>query len=337
VLPLLDRVTNRQLLDVRLCDLPLKIQGTRLELRIEKLYRELDRRSLSFKPHVWLGEEWFTPDGIAGFAIPFYLAHPRLMKLERAQMLEVEGASEGECMRILRHEAGHALDNAFRLHARPQWTDTFGSYRVPYPEWYQPQPLSRDYVLNLDAWYAQAHPAEDFAETFAVWLRPGTKWRSQYRDWGALRKLEYVDGLMKELSSRSPRERPKREVDALPTLDTTLRDHYQKKRAYYTINWEAMFDRNLYRLFSPEPRHRSLPSAAQFLRRYRRDICEVVASGTGVHPFTINHIMRQMMVRSRELDLRLTIPEEEARQLSVAALTMEVMQMLQTGYHRIPL
>ena len=91
---LLDRLTDRQLLELRLCDLPLRIRGTRLEQRIEKLYRELDARSLDFRPHIWLSEEWFTPDGVAGFAIPFYLVHPRLMKLERLQMLEVEGAGE---------------------------------------------------------------------------------------------------------------------------------------------------------------------------------------------------------------------------------------------------
>ena len=114
----LDRMTDRQLLELRLCDLPVRIRGTQLEQRIKKLYRELEARSLKFRPHVWLSEEWFTPDGVGGFAIPFYLAHPRLIKLERAQMLEVEGASDAECMRILRHEAGHAIDNAFRLHTR---------------------------------------------------------------------------------------------------------------------------------------------------------------------------------------------------------------------------
>ena len=330
-------MTDRQLLDLRLCDLPLRIQGTRLEDRIEKLYREMGARSLLFRPHVWLGEEWFTPDGVAGFAIPFYLAHPRLMKLERRQMLEVEGASEGECMRILRHEAGHALSNAYRLHARRSWRDTFGSYRVPYPEWYQPQPNSRDYVLNLDAWYAQAHPAEDFAETFAVWLKPRTRWRRQYAGWGALRKLEYVDRLMKDLAFKPATHNSQRQVDSLPRLKTTLREHYHKKREYYTIHRPVSYERNLYRLFSAEPRHESFPSAAQFLRRNRREISGVVANGTGVHHYTINNLMRRMIVRCRELNLRLTIPEEEARQLSIAMLTMEVMQILQTGYHRIPL
>jgi hypothetical protein len=330
-------MTDRQLLDLRLCDLPVRIRGSLLEPRIEKLYRELEARSLDFRPHTWLAEEWFTPDGVAGFAIPFYLAHPRLMKLERSQMLEVEGASESECMRILRHEAGHAIDNAFRLHARRIWTDTFGSYRVPYPEWYQPQPGSRDYVLNLDAWYAQAHPAEDFAETFAVWLKPGKQWKRQYAGWGAERKLEFVTELMSDLAGKSPRRLPRRHVEALPSLKKTLRDHYRRKRAYYTIHWPASYERNLFRVFSAEPRHRSLPSADQFLRHIRNDICPIVAQGTGVHLYTINHIVKHMIVRSRALKLRLTIPEEEARQLTIVALTMQVMQVLRTGYHRIPL
>src|SRR6516165_6269658 len=220
----LDRLTDRQLLDMRLCDLPLRIRGTRLEQRIEKLYRELEGRSLKFRPHVWLSEEWFTPDGVAGFAIPFYLAHPRLMKLERSQMLEVEGASEGECLRILRHEAGHAIDNAYKLHTHRAWKDVFGSYRVPYPEWYQPQPGSRDYVFNLDAWYAQAHPAEDFAESFAVWLKQGMHWRRRYEGWGAQRKLEYVGEIMSGLAGKPSRRFSRREVEALPSLKKTLRE-----------------------------------------------------------------------------------------------------------------
>jgi hypothetical protein len=327
-------MTDLQLLDLRLCDLPIRIRGTVLEQRVEKLYRELEARYLSFRPHVWLGEEWFTPDGVGGFAIPFYLAHPRLIRLERTQMLEVEGASEAECMRILRHEAGHAIDNAFRLHTRRTWTDTFGSYRVPYPEWYQPQPGSRDYVLNLDAWYAQAHPAEDFAETFSVWLKRGN--RNQYEGWGAQRKLDYVHQVMTALVGRKPARIARREVEPLSSLKKTLREHYRRKRAYYTIHWPASYERNLYRLFSAE-RRRDASSAAQFLRHYRSEISDIVARGTGVHHYTVNHIVRHMIVRCRELNLRLTMPEKEARQLIVVTLTMQVMQVLRTGYHRIPL
>ena len=130
-------------------------------------------------------------------------------------------------MRILRHEAGHAIDNAFRLHASRTWSDTFGSYRVPYPEWYQPQPGSRDYVLNLDAWYAQAHPAEDFAETFAVWLKPGSRWRRQYEGWGALRKLEYVDRIMREIGSMPPKVRPSSRDAPIEEMAYTVADYYK--------------------------------------------------------------------------------------------------------------
>src|SRR5207248_4471251 len=153
------RVTDEQLLDMRLCDLPIRIAGTALAQRIKHLYTELAERDLRFRPHAWLSAEWFTPDGVPGFAIPFYLAHPRLMKLERKFMREVEGGTDVECMRILRHEAGHALDNAFRLHFKRQWIRTFGSFAQKYPPSYKPKPNSRRYVLNLDAWYAQAHPA----------------------------------------------------------------------------------------------------------------------------------------------------------------------------------
>src|SRR6266567_3408508 len=100
------------------------------------------------------------------------------MKLERKQMLEVEGGTDTECLRILRHEAGHALDTAFRLHFRRQWRELFGSFAQRYPDFYKPKPKSRNYVLHLRAWYAQAHPAEDFAETFAVWLQPRSRCES---------------------------------------------------------------------------------------------------------------------------------------------------------------
>jgi len=331
------RLSDEQLLDLRICDLPIKIKGSFLEPHIKRLYSELNGRGIRFKPHVWLSEEWFSPDGVPGIAIPFYLAHPRLMKLERAQMLEVEGASEDECMRILRHEAGHALSNAFRLHARREWNDVFGSYRTPYPGWYQPQPGSRNYVLNLDAWYAQAHPAEDFAETFAVWLKPGWRWRRQYAAWNAYRKLQFVDRLMTQIAGKRPPKLPRREVDALGRLQKTLGEHYERKRAYYSVDRPPSFDSNLYRIFTAETDHRKRPLAAQFLRHVREEMCRTVAQGTGVHLYTINHIAREMIVRSRELNLRLTTSEAQAKKLATVTLTMQTMQVLQRGYHRIPL
>jgi hypothetical protein len=334
----ISQLSDEALLDMRMCDLPVKIKGTYLESSVHRLYSELEVRGLDFKPHVWLSEEFFSPDGVAGFAIPFYLSHPRLMRLERRQMLEVEGASEAECMRILRHEAGHALDNGFRLHALRQWRDLFGPFSKPYPTFYQPEPDSRDYVLNLNAWYAQAHPAEDFAETFAVWLKPGWRWRRDYQGWRAMQKLEYVDQLMTQLIGRSASESSQRRVtDPLREIKRTLRDHYVKKREFYKVHWPIEYDVFLLRAFSAEKRFTSRPTAAGFLRRIRRDVRNAVANTTGMHRYMVDHILTHIIQRSRGLNLHLATQPSHSKELAIAVVAILTMQIARTGYHRIPL
>jgi len=333
----LDRMTDEQLLDLRLCDLPLKIEGTPLEQRVSWIYAELDSHGLLFKPHVWLSAEWFTPDEVPGFAIPFYLAHPRLAKLERRQMLEVEGGSEKECLRIMRHETGHAIDNAFRLHKRRRYRELFGSFTRPYPNWYKPEPNSRQYVLHLPAWYAQAHPAEDFAETFSLWLTPGSRWRRQYQGWPALRKLEYVDAVMGEIAGKAPPNKSRRRVAELPEIGMTLREHYANKRRHYDFEWPPDYDRDLLRIFSTEPQHKSRPSAASFLRRHRRELRREVAEGTGAHEYAIDQMLANMINRCRDLKLRVGLLPEHARNKTLVLLTVQTMNGIHSGYYRIAL
>src|SRR4051794_29247357 len=105
---------DEALLDVRMCDLPLEIEGA-LADRVAQLREEMAAKGLRSSIHFYLADEWFTPDGATAIAIPFYLAHPRLEKLEESQMFEVEGGEYEWGMRILRHEAGHAVDNAYHL------------------------------------------------------------------------------------------------------------------------------------------------------------------------------------------------------------------------------
>ena len=329
------RLSDDQLLDLRICDLPIKIKNSFLEPHIKRLYSELNTRGIRFKPHVWLSEEWFSPDGVPGIAIPFYLAHPRLVKLERKQMLEVEGGNDTECMRILRHEAGHALDTAFRLHFKRRHRELFGSFAQRYPDFYKPKPKSRRFVLHLPAWYAQAHPAEDFAETFAVWLTPRLQWRRRYKGWPALRKLEYIDELMGELAGTKPKNRTRTKVEPLSALRITLREHYQRKRERYDFEWPAVYDRDLYRIFSAEPTRKSQPSAASFIRSVRREVRQIVAEGTGVHQYTIDHVLQNMIDRCKELKLRVATPSREARRRVMIVLTVQVMNVLHSGYHRI--
>ncbi len=166
------RLPDAELLQLRFSDLGLKLAGTPLERRLNRVHGELEKRGIAFRPHMWLSEEWFSPDGIPGIAVPFYLAHPRLMKLERHMMRQVEGGNGNWMMRILRHEVGHAIDTAYRLRRRARWREVFGPASLPYPESYRARPGSRSFVRHLGEWYAQSHPTEDFAETFAVWLKP---------------------------------------------------------------------------------------------------------------------------------------------------------------------
>lgn len=333
----LNRMSNEQLLDLRLRDLPLKIAGSPLEGAVARLYEELDARGLRFKPHVWLSEDWFTPDKVSGFAIPFYLAHPRLLRLERRQMLQVEGGSETECLRIMRHEVGHAIDNAFLLHRRRRYREMFGPFSRPYPDWYKPEPNSRDYVVHLPAWYAQAHPAEDFAETFAVWMAPGSRWRRRYEGWRAMRKLEYVNEVMREISGKLPPNKSRSHVERLRDIKITLREYYEKKRRNYDFQWPPDYDRDLLRIFSSDPRHKSSPTAGSFLRRHRREFCSEVAEGTGVHSYAIDQMFAAMINRCRDLNLRLGLTEKHARQKVLVLLTVQTMNGIHTGYHRIAL
>ena len=313
---------TEELLDVRLCDLGLAIEGTRLEACVEQLYHELERAGLRFRPSIWLSTDWFSPEGVPGVAIPFYLAHPRLARLERRQMLQVEGGNRPWCMKLLRHETGHAIDTAYRLHRKPAWRRRFGRASAPYRASYVPNPQSRRFVQNLYDFYAQSHPLEDFAETFAVWLRPGARWRARYHGWPALAKLRYVDDLMTQVADRPPLVRSRERTDSLPQLRMTLREYYARKREHYGEEDLSIYDADLRRLFSDDPAHRRRKAAATFLRERRGELRRIVAWWTGQHRFVVDDVLKGMTVRCRELGLRVARSEREAGEGAAVLLTL---------------
>ena len=330
-------LNDEQLLEVRFCDLGLTIPGSWLEPRIAQLSDELAARNLTFRPHYWLSSEWFSPDGVPGVAIPFYLAHPRLMKLEKAQMLEVEGGTPEWCLQILRHEAGHAFDNAYDLRQRRKRIRLFGKPSTPYPDFYLPRPYSKSFVLHLDSWYAQSHPDEDFAETFATWLNPDSDWRTRYEDWPALRKLEYMDALMREIASRPPKVATRRVVEPLERLKTTLRKHYARKRAHYGLEYPDFYDRDLRRLFSAAPEYARNPKASRVIQRMRREVRRLVAEATGSYQYTIDRVIEDMIARCHELHLRLRYPLDRTRLDFTLLVTVQTMNYLHSGRHRVAL
>jgi hypothetical protein len=331
------RWNDERLLDLRVCDLGVQIEGTWLEPLVDRLREELDRRGIRVHPHVWLSHEWFSPHGVPGFAIPFYLTHPRLVRLERSQMLEVEGGTADECLRILRHEAAHALQHAYCLQRRHRWQRVFGHSSKPYPDFYKPNRASRRYVQHLRLYYAQSHPVEDFAETFAVWLGPRALWRKRYAGWPALRKLEYVDDLVEELRDVTPPVRTRVQVDPLHSIHMTLREHYVRKRRHYLAPLPDVYDRDLSELFTDDRKFADRELASSFIRRNRSEIRTLVARWTGEYQFTLDQVLTEMIRRCRELKLRAVGNERRLRIDFAVLLTVKTIQSLYTRRNWIPL
>ena len=328
--------TDEQLLALRLCDLQLSIAGTDVEQPIAQVNAELEARGL-VRPHYWLSDEWFTPDPVPGVAVPFYLAHPRLAKLELAQMLEVEGGDREACLKILRHEAGHVIDNAYQLRRRPSRRRLFGAPATPYPEYYTPKPYSKSFVHHLDHWYAQSHPDEDFAETFAVWLDPQSMWAARYAGWPAERKLEYIDQLMRKLARARPKMKSKREVDPLRRLRNTLAEHYRAKRQHYGLDHPDFYESDLRNLFSNAPGYAKNLSAARFVHKIRKEVRSTVASFTDSYQYTIDQLLERIIEHCRDFNLRLIDSEDATKTGFMVFLTVQTMNYLHSGRHRVAL
>jgi len=294
---------DEELLKVRICDLGVRIEGSELERRVGEFYDELMARGVALQPDCYLGDEWFSPEGVPAIAIPFYLAHPRLKLLELHQMLDVEGGSAEWFRMLLRHECGHAIDHAYRFSSRKDWRSVFGSPEAEYtPETYRPQPYSRSFVRHLPNWYAQAHPDEDFAETFAVWLASAPdEWRQRYRGWKALEKLEYVDSLMKEAVGRPPLVTRGRRLSEASKLHKTLDRYYAARRKLYAEDFPDFYDADLRAIFeNGEP---GSESAVRFMRRHRAALIESIVRWTGQRKYTVSMLVRKLILRCQELKL----------------------------------
>jgi Putative zinc-binding metallo-peptidase len=297
------RLSDEKLLELRFCDLKLSLKRSPLARRVQRLYAELENRGIHFRPHVWLSEEWFSPDGVPGIAMPFYLAHPRLERLERRIMREAEGGNARWLMRILRHEAGHALDNAYRLRRRKCWREVFGPASLPYPHRYRARPGSRRYVHHLGEWYAQAHPTEDFAETFAVWLKPNSDWRRTYAGWPAFHKLSLVEDLMTSICDVTPPVRNRARIEPIERDTRTLADHYRKKLARRQHYRRGLADDLLRKIFSAHRPSARAVRACTFLRALKPSMIAAIAREAGVERYTVQQIVRMIIERSERLTL----------------------------------
>jgi hypothetical protein len=306
-----EKLPDEQLLQIRVRDLGLRIEGSPLEAPIGRLYAELDARGIGFHPPCYLADEWFCPDKVPVIGIPFFLAHRRLRLLEKKMMLEVEGGTDSSCMKLLRHEAGHALNYAYRLFGRTRWRELFGPFSAKYHESYAPRPYSKRYVSHLRHNYAQAHPDEDFAETFAVWLSTGERWKQKYRDWPALKKLRYVDHVVARIGQTPPPVGTRQTPYSADRMTSTLGAYYQRKRRHLGEEFPGFYDPGLERLFSPRSSAPSGERASAFLRRWRRQLLAGVATWTGDRKYDIDGLLRKLIRRCDALDLAVGRGEPE--------------------------
>lgn len=299
----LSTLSEEQLLRLRICDLPLHIEGTWLAECVDELYAELAKKGIPFHPTCYLADEWLTPDQEPVVGIPFVLAHPALMKLEKKMMLEVEGGTRQWCMRLLRHETGHAINYAYRLYRRKKWQEMFGSFESDYPDTYRFRPYSKSFVIHLENYYAQYHPDEDFAETFAVWLTPGSLWSVRYAGWKALDKLEYVDRVLNEVKGKEPSVPCGKPYWKASNLRMTLANYYKKKRHFFAEDFPDFHDANLTRIFLIPREGPTGVAAGKIIRKYRRAILEHVPFWTGERKYLVNDLLEKLSSRCDELGL----------------------------------
>ncbi len=326
---------DAELMRLRFRELGLDLESSSLRSLVDQVRGELRDRGLELDPRIYFGDEWFSPEGEVAVAVPFYLAHPRLVSLERAQLLEAEGESPEMFLKLLRHELGHCFDHAFRVSRRPRWKKIFGPPDLEYePENYRPRPYSHSYVRHLPNWYAQAHPDEDFAETFAVWLDPSSRWAETYRRWPvALAKLRYVDELAREFRAKPAPAASARLPYDVSRMSSTLDSHYRKRRRENAQDRPDFFDPDLRRVFHGTASKRSPRSAARFLRSRRDEIVDSVHEWTKERKFVVAQLLRRVEKRCEELGLGLADDDDETLAgLRVSAfVSATVLNFLFTG------
>ena len=321
-------LSDPELLERRVSKLGLVLEGTALEPLIRQLHDELSAHGLVFHPTCHIGDEWFVPVGIPAIFVPFFLVHDRLRALERTMMLEVEGGTKEWFMKLIRHEAAHAYSYAYQLPRKKKWQQIFGhTSRAQTPDFYHPRPFSRSYVVNLDDWYAQSHPDEDFAETFAVWLTPEFDWRKRYAGWNALQKIEYVDELMHSLAGKPPLHMPEYRPAEYDCLNLKLKTYYARKRKLYEDTYPDFYDADLRELFAAP----AGITASRYLRLRRRRLMNSVCQWTNEKKYRVNKLLVRLIERCDQLDLHVLNDDPQQDFRVTSFITTLVMNYLFTG------
>jgi hypothetical protein len=310
-------------------DLGLTIEGTRLEPIIAEFEGELHQAGITrVRPRFYLSTEWGVPFETIAIAIPFYLARPDLTALHAERVGHIEGFDRADILRYLRHEMGHVVNYAYRLYDDEEWVKQFGSITQPYFEDYRPEPFSRRYVRHLPGWYAQKHPDEDWAETFAVWMTPGMDWRAEYGAWPiAFAKLAYCSRTMKVLRDQDPQVTNSELDEDVGEIEYSLGQYYGGSREAEALGelppgldgaLRAIFD-DLGSSASASP-NEPLKPAADLIRRMEVELMANVFRWTGHFPERTRVLLRYLADRARRLGQGYPAAREDSAIIALTTL-----------------
>tara|TARA_B100001094_G_scaffold316835_1_gene358532 strand:+ start:2260 stop:3249 length:990 start_codon:yes stop_codon:yes gene_type:complete len=287
-------------------ELELLIDQSWLQQLVQQLYAELAQVGLgNFQPIAYFGDEWFSPDGIAAISIPFFLANKELQKIEMHQMGWVEGGTQDECMKLLRHESGHCFDHFFETSKLPDFQKIFGDPKKPYmPDFFLGKPFSKNFVKHLDRTYSQSHPAEDFAECFATVVTPRLDWKKKYKNAEkVLRKLEWtqlqINIHSKSDTSKLPIKEP--EFYNQKNLNLSLKSYYAKRIRHLKHFHLLKKDKELKRIFNSqkdEPQKKS----RRLLRPYQKSLMSI-ANAKSFYKYQIKEYINELEMRCYHLGL----------------------------------
>ncbi len=322
----------QELLPVPIKQLGLKLEGSQIERYVEQLFKELEAKGLKhFRPAFYLTSEWGCPSEQPVIGVPFYLADPRLGAIESA-VNDIE--DEREILMYMRHETGHAFNYAYELYKTDEWRGTFGPFRRPYRDHYRFVPFSKNYVRHIAGWYAQKHPDEDFAETFAVWLTPRSNWREKYKNWPAMKKLRYVDRVAHEIGDKPP-IRPLGETDfTVEDMEETIEEFYKSTtRDESQAIADLALDVDLDDIFlnAEQVSEERRKKAADVVEEHRREIVDKVSYWTGARRSLVKTLVEAIAKKVEELGL---VVDQNRESEQVIELTVYIATLAMNFFSR---
>jgi hypothetical protein len=318
-------------------DLKLTIEGTRLEPVVSEFGRELESVGIRrLRPRFYLSTEWGVAFNTVAIGIPFYLARPDLTALHVERHGHIEGFGPIDILRYLRHEMGHVVCYGYKLYDEPEWVNLFGSITQPYVEEYRPAPFSRRYVRHLPGWYAQKHPDEDWAETFAVWMTPGLDWRTEYGDRpAALAKLTYCDRTLVRLRDIDPLVTASDLDEDVGQIAISADEFYraQSLPAEFPLGLDGALRAIFEDLGAPEDLTSIAPRkpASALIRKNERVLMANVYRWTGHFPERTRALLRHLAERAEGLN---QVYPEDREMPAIAAITTLVTALAMNHVHR---